>query len=111
MARKTSKRKAQAPRRKFQPQDLLLAGIGAVSLGKKQCQEAYANGFDGVAQLRDRTQEAVLAAVSSINQQVQHLGQQAQARLAPVLARFGIAKPVRRAPARRKPRAGSRKAA
>jgi len=110
MARKTSKRKAQAPRRKFQPQDLFLAGIGAVSLGKKQCLEAYANGFDGVAELRDRTQEAFLAAVDSINQQVQFLGQQAQARLAPVLARFGIAKPVR-APSRRKPRAASRKAA
>lgn len=110
MARKTSKRKAQAPRRKFQPQDLLLAGIGAVSLGKKQFLEAYSTGFEGVAELRDRTQDALLAAVGSINQQVQCFGQQAQARLAPVLARFGIAGPVR-TPARRKPRTGSRKAA
>lgn len=110
MARKTNIRKAQAPRRKFQPQDVLLAGLGAASLGRKQLLQAYATGFEGIADLRDRTQEAVLAAVDSINQQVQEFGLQAQARIAPMLARLGVSRPVR-APARRKARAGSRKAA
>lgn len=110
MARKTNKRPAQARRRNFQPQDLLFAGIGAVSLGRKQFLEAYSTGFEGVAELRERTQEAIQAAVCSFNAQVQEIGQQAQARLAPVLARFGVAKP-RRAPARRKTAARRRKSA
>ncbi len=37
MARKTSKRQASPSRKSpFQPRDLLLAGLGAVSLGKKE---------------------------------------------------------------------------
>lgn len=110
MARRINKRKAQSAQRKFQPQDVLLAGLGAVSLGRKQFLEACSNGLEGVADLRDRTQEVVLAVVDSLNQQVQDLGQQAQARIAPVLARFGISRPVRK-PVRRKTRSGSRKAA
>lgn len=116
MARKTQKRATTANHRSYQPQDLLLAGIGAVSLGRKQIASAYVSGFDGVVELTDRTQEAVQAAASSLGQQVaviqkravslrkqlekrvEGFRKQAQASLAPVFARLG----VKAAPQRRK---------
>jgi hypothetical protein len=141
MARKTIKRPASAARHtQFQPQDLLLAGIGAVSLGRKQVIEAYANGFEGVAELRNQAEHAVQSAAKTFNGKVIQLRKQAEAkaaplakkvikladeakaqaqtRLAPVLAKFGVKKaPARRpaakkrAPAKKKPAARSRKAA
>lgn len=111
MARKTQKRAATTRRRSYQPQDLLLAGIGAISLGRKQIANAYSQGFDGVVELTDRTQEVVQSAVSTLNDQVADirkravslrkqvekqvagLRKQARTSLVPVLARLGV-KPV-----------------
>lgn len=108
MARKPQKRATTAGRRTYQPQDLLLAGIGAFSLGRKQIASAYVSGFDGVVELTDRTQEVVQAAASTLGQQVadiqkravslrkqfgkrvEGLRQQAQTTLAPVFARLGV---------------------
>lgn len=135
MARKIQKRTAPARNRAYQPQDLLLAGIGAFSLGRKQIASAYANGFDNVVDLTDRTQEAVQAAAASISeqaadyrkkvvslrkqvdkrvvvirkqvdQQVELFRKQAQAKLAPVLAKLGVkVAPARRKTSRAKPAA------
>lgn len=138
MARKTIKRNAPAAARaQFQPHDLLLAGIGAVSLGRKQVIDIYANGFEGIADLRERAQDAVDSAAKSLNGKVTALRKQAkakaapvqkqvialateikaqaQSRLGPVLVKLGVAKaPTRRRAAPRKAtatRARSRKAA
>lgn len=141
MARKTIKHPASAAKHsQFQPQDLLLAGLGAVSLGRKQVIEAYANGFEGVAELRNRAEHAVQSAAKTLNGKVVQLRKQAeasaapvakkvikladeakaqaQARLAPVLAKLGVKKaPARRTPAKKraaakkKPAGRSRKAA
>lgn len=122
MARKTSSRKTPAARPNYQSRDFLLAGIGAVSLGRKQFIQTCVNGFDGVVALRDRTQEAVQAAASTLQDQVgglrkqagsfgkqaglqadqfrrqaTQLREQAQAKIAPVIApvleRFGMSLP------------------
>jgi len=89
MARKTSKRPAAAARRtEFQPQDLLLAGIGAVSLGRKQVAHFYANGFEGVVEgvteLRSKAEEAVQSAAKSVSGKVVSLRKQAEAKAVPV---------------------------
>jgi hypothetical protein len=130
MARKTTKRPASAARRtEFQPHDFLLAGLGAVSLGRKQVAQFYENGFegvaDGVAELRSRAEDAVQSAAKTVSDKVVALRKQAKAkaapvkkqviqfaneakaqaqtRLAPVLAKFGVKKaPAKRAPARKK---------
>lgn len=132
MARKTIKRPASAAKRiQFQPQDLLLAGIGAVSLGRKQVIEAYATGFEGVAELRSRAGHAVQSAAKTLNGKVVLLRKQAeataapvakkvikladeakaqaQARFAPVLARFGVKKAPARRPAAKKRAAAKKK--
>lgn len=108
MARKTQKRTTTGGRRTYQPQDLLLAGIGAFSLGRKQIASAYESGFDGVVELTDRTQEVVQAAASTLGQQVaviqkravslrkqfakqvEGFRKQAQTSLAPVFSRLGV---------------------
>ena len=129
MARKTSKRPVTTARRtKFQPHDLLLAGIGAVSLGRKQAADFYENGFEGVAALGERAADAVYSAASSVGTKVIALRKQAKAkadparkqvlafareakaqaqqRLAPVLTRLGVTKaPAKRTPARKKAKA------
>jgi hypothetical protein len=126
MARKTVKRTARtASRNEFQPHDLLLAGIGAVSLGRKQVAHIYANGFEGVAELRSRAEDAVQAAAKTFSGQVVALRKQAkakaapvqkkvialatearaqaEARLGPVLVRFGVKKaPAKRASSKKK---------
>ena len=133
MARKTSRRTTPAARHTYQSRDFLLAGIGAVSLGRKRIIQAYADGFDGAIALRERTQEAVQAAASTFTDQVSELRKQAgnvgkqaakfraqaQAKIAPaiapVLARFGVALPKaakpRRVAAKKRPVARRRKAA
>jgi hypothetical protein len=132
MARKTSSRTTPSARHNYQSRDFLLAGLGAVSLGRKQIIQAYANGFEGVIALRERTQEAVQAAASSLTDQVGELRKQAgsiskqaaqfrekaQAKIAPaiapVLARFGVNLPkakTRRPAAKKRPAARRRKAA
>ena len=108
MARTTQKRATTAGRRTYQTQDLLLAGIGAISLGRKQIASAYVSGFDGVVELTDRTQEVVQAAASTLGQQVADIQKravslrkqvakrvegfrkQAQTSLAPVFSRLGV---------------------
>jgi len=135
MARKTIKRSAPAARHsQFQPQDLLLAGIGAVSLGRKQVIEAYANGFEGVAELRNQAEHAVQSAAKSFNGKVIQLRKQAESkaaplakkvikladeakaqaktRLAPVLAKLGVKKaPAKRAASKKRAVAKKRPAA
>lgn len=136
MVRKTIRRPVSAAKRtEFQPHDLLLAGIGAVSLGRKQLADAYANGFEGIAELNGRAQDAFQSAARAFNGKVVALRKQAKAktapvqkkvvalaneakaqaqlRFAPVLVRLGVKKaPAKRAAARKKPAAGrSRKAA
>ena len=115
MARKTRSRPAPAARFNPQPRDLLLAGVGAVSLGRKQFLQAYANGFQGLAGARDRAQDAVIGAAARLDGQVDQLrGQvarwrkQAQAfraqvehRFGPVMVQLGL--PVKAPRARRKP--------
>src|SRR6188768_3365566 len=88
-----------APRRSttFQPQDLLLAGIGAVSLGRKEARRLYAKAGPAarlaVAYARDAQEQAVLAA-SDAQAKVLSLAARAQSdaqkKLAPVLAKLGI---------------------
>ena len=116
MARKTPSRPAPAAHFNPKPRDLLLAGVGAVSLGRKQFLHAYANGFQGLAAARDRAQDAVLMAAGRLDQQVDELRRQAERwrkkaqayrdqvehRFGPVLVQLGV--PVR------KPRATRRKA-
>jgi hypothetical protein len=83
--RKTTKRKAAGTgRTQFQPQQLLLAGIGAVALGGKQLASAYANGFEGVVQLGVRAQDAAEEAARSLNGKVVALRKRARAKAAPV---------------------------
>ena len=135
MARKTIKRKATATgRTQFQPHQLLLAGLGAVSLGRKQVVNAYGNGFDDVILLAARAQDAAQDAARSLNgkvvalrkqarakavpvqKQVIALARQAQAKvldgLAPALAKLGVKPaPRKRAAPRKKTAVRSRKAA
>ena len=115
MARKTRTRTALPPRFKPQPRDLLLAGVGAVSLGRKQFLQAYADGFQGLAALRDRAQDAVLAVATRLDGQVDELrrqaerwrrkaqgyGAQVEHRFGPVLTQLGV--PVQKPRAKRKP--------
>ena len=121
MASKSKSRPASRRAPQFQPQDLFFAGIGAVSLGKKQAARLYAKAGPAartvVAYARDAQEQAMYAAsdaqakvlkfVSSAK--MRKLAAQGEAiareQLAPVLARLGIKKK-----AARKPRA-ARKAA
>lgn len=136
MARKSIRRSVSSTRRsQFQPRDLLLAGLGAVSIGRKQAAHIYANGFDGVLEMGFRTQDAVQSAAKTVSGKVAKLRKQAKAkaapvqrkvlalakeakrqaqhRLDPVLVQLGLkAVPRKRAPARKKaPPARTRKAA
>ena len=117
MVRKTSKRPAAAARRpEFQPRELLLAGIGAVSLGRKQVLETYAQAARDIDSLPAKAEavvkDAEIAArklrkqvegeVSKFRKQavalVTEARTQAEKRFAPVLVRLGV-KP---APAKRR---------
>lgn len=139
MTGKTTKRNTPAAQHTaIQPHDLLLAGIGAVSLGRKQILQAYANGYEGVAELRQRAQETVHDAVKTVSDTVQSLQKQArtqvtplqkkvkklasdarteaEARLAPVLEKLGVKAPAKRPAAKkrtaaRRPAKRGRKAA
>lgn len=131
MARKNPSRPASAARnsRSAQrmadhgPRDFLLAGIGAVSLGRKRLLSAYANGFQELAVVRDRAQEAMISAAASLDEKVDALRRradrwQAQARayrdqvehrFGPVLGELGL--PVRQVRKRKAVRKVARKAA
>lgn len=82
MARKTIRRAAPRAAKPLQPRDLVLAGIGAVSLGRKQVIQSYADGFDGIVGLRARTAKSVQAYVKSAKGKVAGLEKQAKAQTA-----------------------------
>lgn len=98
MARTTKTRRAaprSTPRTELQPRELLLAGLGAISLGRKQAIKSYAEGFEGLYELRARAEAAVHEAVETVNgqvidlrksvkSQVAGLRKQAKAKVAPV---------------------------
>jgi hypothetical protein len=133
MARKSPKRPAAraGKKRDYQPRDVLLAGLGAVSIGRKQVAAAYAQAPERVAELRAAAGAAVRKAGKSVSGKVVALRKQAapvqaaiealardarrqiEAGLAPALARLGVkTPPARRAPRRAaKPAARRRKAA
>ena len=115
MARKTQKRTAPVARRAPEPRNVLLAGIGAISLGRKQFLRAYADGFQGLAAARDRAQDAFINAAAQLDAQVDELRRQAERlrkkaqayrgqvehRFGPVLEKIGV--PVQKPRAKRKP--------
>jgi DNA anti-recombination protein RmuC len=125
MTRKTTRRPAarKAATRKLEltPRAVLLAGLGAVSLGRKQAQESLEALAANAGELRARADDAAREAgarVAKLRKQAQtrlapvqkqaeafarQAEQQFETTFAPVLARFGVAaKPAkRRAPARR----------
>ena len=117
MARKTQKRIAAAAPVPVaaEPRTVMLAGIGALSLGRRQLLRAYADGFQGVADARDRALDAFVSAAARVDTQVDGLRRQAgqwrrkaeayrgqvEHRFGPVLEKFGVK--VRTPRARRKP--------
>jgi DNA anti-recombination protein RmuC len=125
MTRKTTRRsnarKPAAQKLELTPRAMLLAGIGAVSLGRKQAQASLealaANAEDLRARADDAAREAG-ARVAKLRKQAQtrlapvqkqaeafarQAEQQFETTVAPVLAKFGVATQAkaRRAPARR----------
>jgi len=82
MARKIVRRAAPRAAKPLQPRDLVLAGIGAVSLGRKQVLQTYADGFDGIVDLRARTEKSLNAYVKSAKGKVAGLEKQAKAKTA-----------------------------
>src|SRR6478672_2671285 len=123
MASKSKSRPAPRRTTPFQPQDLILAGIGAVSLGKKEAQRLYAKAAPAarlaVAYARDAQEQGRLAA-DEAKAKVIGLAAKAQSDaqkklapvLAPVFARLGIkAKSAPKPRARKKTSARRRKAA
>ena len=140
MVRKTRKHPAPvAGSRHYQARDVLLAGLGAMSLGRKQALAAYANGFEGILDLgvaaETSVRQAVQQASKAVSGKVVALRRQVapaqkkvegfaretrtrlHQRLAPVLSKLGVAKfavkqaAPKRAPARKASAARRRKAA
>ena len=110
MASKSKSRPAPRRSTPFQPQDLILAGIGAVSLGRKEAARVYARAGSAVdlavAYARDAQEQGRLVA-DEAKAKVIHFAAKAQTdaqkKLAPVLAKLGIkAKPVAKPRARKK---------
>lgn len=103
MARKTVSRKTTAIRRsEFQPRQLLLAGLGAVSLGRKQAIKSYSQATGEIGNLRVRSESVVKeaeAAARSLRKQVEgkvlQFRKTTEKQLAPVLARFGVNAPAK----------------
>ena len=112
MASKSKSRPAPRRTTPFQPQDLFLAGIGAVSLGRKNAARVYAKAGSAVelavAYARDAQEQGRLAADEARSKVLSFAAKaqtDAQKKLAPVLAKLGIkAKPA-------KPRARKKSAA
>lgn len=105
------------------PRAFVLAGIGAVSLGRKQALKYYSDAIATACALRKQAagrvqslRKQVEAAVTPAALKVQSLASLAEAQLQPVLGKLGLAaakrRPARKAAAKRKPVAKrSRKAA
>jgi len=119
MASKSKSRPAARQAIKFQPQDLILAGIGAVSLGRKKARTLYAKAGPAarlaVAYAKDAQDQGRLVADEAKAKVISFAVKaqaDAQKKLAPVLARFGIQAPKAAKPrARKKAPARRRKAA
>lgn len=76
MARTTKTRRAaprSTPRTELQPREIFLAGLGALSLGRKKAIQSYAEGYENLLDLRSRAEAAVQDAVESVNGQVSDL--------------------------------------
>ncbi|MEO8161867.1 MAG: hypothetical protein ABI588_10650 [Arenimonas sp.] len=126
---KSKSRPASRRATQFQPQDIFFAGIGAVSLGRKQAVRLYAKAGPAArlaaAYARDAQEQAMYAAsdaqekvrefVSRVNvlEFAAKAESAARKQLAPVLARFGIKqkKAAAKAHARKKPAVRRRRAA
>ena len=122
MASKSKSRPAPRRTTPFQPQDLILAGIGAVSLGKKEAKRLYAKAGPAarlaVAYARDAQEQGRLAAdeakakVISLAAKAQSDAQKKLAPvLAPVFARLGIKAKAAPKPRAKKSAARRRRAA
>lgn len=134
MTRQTRPRRPAPPAIALSPRNIVLAGLGAVSLGRQQARQAAADFAQGADALRARAEAAVRkarqqatrlekqarqeaarfekqakATLAPIARQAAGLAGQAQARIRPVLARVGLA--AKKAPARRAPRRAARPAA
>lgn len=128
MSRKaTSRRAAQST--PAIPRDLLLAGIGAVSLGRKQAITSYTNVVSSAYSLRDQATAAVGLAgkrVRGLRNQakarvapvagkalalIEQIRNQAEVQLQPVLGKLGLATPAKAVRTKRKPAAATRKPA
>lgn len=132
MTRQTRTRRPAQPAIALSPRNVVLAGLGAVSLGHQQARQAAADFAKGADALRVKAETAVRqtrqqaarlekqarqevarlekqakATVAPITRQAVGLAGQAQARIQPVLVRLGLAK----APAKRAPRRAARAAA
>ncbi len=127
MAKSTkTRRRPAAPTAGLNGRDLWLAGLGAVSLGRKQGLKLYTTLRDegralqqragnvadnlgeqvrqGIGDVRARLQAAARPLRGRAESIIAVLTRQAQARLQPVLGRFGVSRPkARRAAAKRAP--------
>jgi hypothetical protein len=130
MASKSKSRPASRRSTPFQPQDLLFAGIGAVSLGRKQARALYAKAGpaarEAIEYVRDAKAEtgyyfrdaqeqgrkAAKEAEAKVLEFVAKAESKARKQLAPVLAKLGIkAKSAAKPRARKKAPARRRRAA
>lgn len=111
MTRKSANRKTAAA--SADPRAFVLAGIGAVSLGRKQviksCQDAITTACALRKQARQRAQslrDQVEAVVTPVALKAQSLATRAEAQLQPMLGKLGLAT-VKRRPARQTARKAS----
>ena len=118
MASKSKPRPAPRRSTPFQPQDLILAGIGAVSLGRKEARRLYAKAGpaarQAVAYARDAQEQGRLAADEARSRVLSFAAKaqnDAQKKLAPVLAKLGIKAKAAPKPRARKKAAPSRRRA
>ena len=109
-SRPASRRPAQSKAGQFQPQHLILAGIGAVSLGRKEAARLYAKAGPAarmfVAYAKDAQEQAVIAASkaqskvlsfaakaeTTARKKLARAESEARRQFGPVLVKLGIAK-------------------
>jgi hypothetical protein len=97
MASKSKSRPASRRATEFQPQDLIFAGIGAVSLGRKEALRLYAKAGPAArlaaAYARDAQEQALIAA-NDAQDKVREIAAKAESaafkQFGPVLAKLGI---------------------
>jgi len=80
MTRSTTTRRRTARKTEFSPRDFVLAGLGAVSLGRKQALKS----IEGLAELPVSLRQRADAAAREAGSRVAKLRKQAKTRLAPV---------------------------